>query len=183
MRQDSSRIAKMKDGAIHLAYQPEHAVDLDMGAVAAAELHLADEGHTTTLSNPWRRPRQTSRRWIRHRRRWTRPTASPTKSIIQGQSLTGFWTTVAGRPGSVSPGRTAFHAGAVTGRRGARSPTTACVSSPRPPARPSSCVLRLSSASLPTTSIAAACAELGGAGARTCTSGTCFTSPATISHC
>jgi len=40
----------MKDGAIHLAYKPEHAVDLDMGAVAAAELHLADEGHTTTLS-------------------------------------------------------------------------------------------------------------------------------------
>ena len=25
--------------------------------------------------------------------------------------------------------------------------------------------------------------ELGGAGARTCTSGTCFMSPATISHC
>ena len=30
---------------------------------------------------------------------------------------------------------------------------------------------------------AAACAELGGTGARTCTSDTCFASPATISHC
>ena len=30
--------------------QPEHAVDLDTGAVVAAELHPADEGDTTTLS-------------------------------------------------------------------------------------------------------------------------------------
>jgi hypothetical protein len=40
----------MKDGTTHLAYKPEHAVDLDTGAVVAAELHLADEGDTTTLS-------------------------------------------------------------------------------------------------------------------------------------
>ena len=33
----------------HLAYKPEHAVDLDTGAVVAAELHPADEGDTTTL--------------------------------------------------------------------------------------------------------------------------------------
>ena len=42
----------MKDGiflATHLAYKPEHAVDLDTGAVVAAELHPADEGDTTTL--------------------------------------------------------------------------------------------------------------------------------------
>ena len=32
-----------------LAYKPEHAVDLDTGAVVAAELHPADEGDTTTL--------------------------------------------------------------------------------------------------------------------------------------
>ena len=60
----------------------------------------------------------------------------------------------------MSPSRTAFHAGAVTRRRSARSLTTACVSSPGAPARPSSCVPRLSSAPLPTTSIAAACANL-----------------------
>ena len=40
----------MKDGTIHLAYKPERAVYLDMGAVVAAELHLADEGETTALS-------------------------------------------------------------------------------------------------------------------------------------
>ena len=40
----------MKDGTTHLAYKPGHAVDLDTGAVVAAELHPADEGDTTTLS-------------------------------------------------------------------------------------------------------------------------------------
>ena len=45
-----AKIAKMKDGTTHLAYKPEHAVDLDTGAVVAAELHPADEGDTTTLS-------------------------------------------------------------------------------------------------------------------------------------
>ncbi len=39
----------MKDGTTHLAYKPEHAVDLDTGAVVAAELHPADEGDTTTI--------------------------------------------------------------------------------------------------------------------------------------
>ena len=41
---------KFRDGTTHLAYKPEHAVDLDTGAVVAAELHPADEGDTTTLS-------------------------------------------------------------------------------------------------------------------------------------
>ena len=45
-----AKIAKMKDGTTHLASKPEHAVDLDTGAVVAAELHPADEGDTTTLS-------------------------------------------------------------------------------------------------------------------------------------
>ena len=45
-----AKIAKMKGGTTHLAYKPEHAVDLDTGAVVAAELHPADEGDTTTLS-------------------------------------------------------------------------------------------------------------------------------------
>jgi transposase len=44
-----ARIAKMKDGTTHLAYKPEHAVDLDTGAVVAAEIHAADQGDTTTL--------------------------------------------------------------------------------------------------------------------------------------
>jgi len=40
----------MKDGTTHLAYKPEHAIDLDTGAVVAAEVHAADEGDTTTLT-------------------------------------------------------------------------------------------------------------------------------------
>jgi transposase/osmotically-inducible protein OsmY len=46
-----ARIARMKDGTTHLAYKPEHAVDLDSGAVIAAEMHLADAGDTATLTD------------------------------------------------------------------------------------------------------------------------------------
>ena len=50
-----ARIAKLKDGRTHLAYKPEHAMDLDTGAVvAAAEVHAADQGDTAmpvTLAN------------------------------------------------------------------------------------------------------------------------------------
>jgi len=44
-----AKIAKMKDGTTHLAYKPEHAVDLDTGVIVAAPIHPADEGDTTTL--------------------------------------------------------------------------------------------------------------------------------------
>src|SRR4249919_1725211 len=44
-----AKIAKMKDGTTHLAYKPEHAVDLDTGVIIAAPIHAADEGDTTTL--------------------------------------------------------------------------------------------------------------------------------------
>jgi transposase len=44
-----ARIAKLKDGRTHLAYKPEHAMDLDSGAMVAAELHPADHGDTTTM--------------------------------------------------------------------------------------------------------------------------------------
>ena len=44
-----AKIARMKDGRTHLAYKPEHAVDLDTGAVVAAEIHPADQGDTSTL--------------------------------------------------------------------------------------------------------------------------------------
>ena len=59
-----AKIAKMKDGTTHLAYKPEHAVDLDTGAVA--EL-------TTTLPKTLAAPRQTSRRWMWRRRPKIRP--------------------------------------------------------------------------------------------------------------
>jgi transposase len=45
-----AKIAKMKDGTTHLAYKPEHAVDLDTGVIVAAPIHPADEGDATTLS-------------------------------------------------------------------------------------------------------------------------------------
>src|ERR687890_354716 len=44
-----ARIAKLKDGRTRLAHKPEHAVDLDTGAVVAAEMHPADRGDTATL--------------------------------------------------------------------------------------------------------------------------------------
>jgi hypothetical protein len=44
-----ARIARMKDGTTHLAYKPEHAVDLDTGAIVAAPIHAADEGDVATL--------------------------------------------------------------------------------------------------------------------------------------
>src|ERR671913_972419 len=44
-----ARIAKLKDGRTRLAYKPENAVDLDTGAVVAAEMHPADRGDTATL--------------------------------------------------------------------------------------------------------------------------------------
>src|ERR1700751_5082485 len=47
-----ARIAKMKDGRTHLAYKPEHAMDLDTGAVISAELQAADQGDTTTMPGP-----------------------------------------------------------------------------------------------------------------------------------
>jgi transposase len=44
-----ARVAKLKDGRTRLAHKPEHAVDLDTGAIVAAEVHAADEGDTATL--------------------------------------------------------------------------------------------------------------------------------------
>ena len=43
-------IARMKDGTTHLAYKPEHAVDLDTGVIVAARIHPADQGDTQTLA-------------------------------------------------------------------------------------------------------------------------------------
>ena len=45
-----AKIARMKDGTTHLAYKPEHAVDLDTGVIVAAPIHEADKGDTTTLN-------------------------------------------------------------------------------------------------------------------------------------
>jgi hypothetical protein len=39
----------MKDGTSHLAYKPEHAVDLDTGAVVAAEMLILSPTVITKL--------------------------------------------------------------------------------------------------------------------------------------
>ena len=44
-----ARVARMKDGTTRLAYKAEHAVDLDSGAIVAAEIHAADRGDPATL--------------------------------------------------------------------------------------------------------------------------------------
>jgi transposase len=44
-----ARITRMKDGRTRLAYKPEHAVDLDSGAILAAPIHPGDAGDTQTL--------------------------------------------------------------------------------------------------------------------------------------
>jgi hypothetical protein len=44
-----ARIARLKDGRTRPAHKPEHAVDLDTGAVVAAGMHPADRGDTATL--------------------------------------------------------------------------------------------------------------------------------------
>jgi hypothetical protein len=44
-----AKIARLKDGRTHLAYKPEHAVDLDTGVIVAVTLHPADNGDTTTI--------------------------------------------------------------------------------------------------------------------------------------
>jgi hypothetical protein len=44
-----ARITRLKDGRTRLAYKPEHAVDLDSGAILAAEVHPGDAGDTQTL--------------------------------------------------------------------------------------------------------------------------------------
>ena len=45
----------MKDGTTHLAYKPEHAIDLDTGAVVAAEVHAATKATPPRSPVPWTR--------------------------------------------------------------------------------------------------------------------------------
>ena len=174
-----AKIAKMKDGTTHLAYKPEHRWIWTPARWWRPSCTRPMRATPRRFPRPWRRPRQTSRRWMRHRRRRTRPNASADKgyhsrAVLRALNDSPWKTRIA------APKQTAFRAGTVMRRRGARSPTTVRGSSPGSPARPSSCAPRSSSAALPTTSIVAACDEPGCAGERMCTSDTCSTSPATI---
>lgn len=46
-----ARITRLKDGRTRLAYKPEHVVDLETGAILAAEVHAADVGDTASLGD------------------------------------------------------------------------------------------------------------------------------------
>src|SRR4051812_32995373 len=78
-----ARIAKMKDGRTRLSYKPEHAVDLDTGAIVAAEIHRADRGDTTTLRARSRRPRPTWRRSMPPRPCMTRLSWWPSRATTR----------------------------------------------------------------------------------------------------
>ena len=97
-----ARIAKMKDGTTHLAYKPEHAVDLDTGVVVAAPIHPADEGDTTTLSPTLEAPRAISTRSGWRRARTSPASWSPTRAITRREQLKaldgGVWKTRIAEP-------------------------------------------------------------------------------------
>lgn len=46
---EDARIVRLKDGRTRLGYKAEHVVDLESGAVIAAEVYVADQGDTATL--------------------------------------------------------------------------------------------------------------------------------------
>ncbi len=45
-----ARITRLKDGRTRLGYKAEHVVDMDTGAILAAEVYAADQGDTATLT-------------------------------------------------------------------------------------------------------------------------------------
>ena len=178
-----ARIAKMKDGTTHLAYKPEHAVDLDTGAVIAAELHPADQGDTTTLAATLTAAEANLAAVD------TAPTADAPAELVTDKGYFGRhvlkplqdgpWKTRIAEP----KGKGISLAGTATTTRGGPSTTTGrgCCRGLR--RRRSSCAPRSSNAPSPTSSIAAACAEPGCAVAKTSTNAISSMSPATISGC
>ena len=76
-----ARIAKLKDGRTHLAYKPEHAVDLDTGG-RSWRPRSTPPTRATPRPCPGRSrpPKPTWRRSTRPRRRRTRPSWSPTRA-------------------------------------------------------------------------------------------------------
>ena len=177
-----AKIAKMKDGTTHLAYKPEHAVDLDTGAVVAAELHPADEGDTTTL------PKTLAAAEANLEAVDVAPTAEDPAECVTDKGYhsrlvlkaldDGPWKSRISDP--KQKGFARWH-GDDAARRAVTNNRTRLLSGVA--RKPSSCAPRSSSAPLPTTSIAAVCAGPGFGAARTCTSDTCFTSPATTYRC
>ena len=80
-----AKIARMKDGSSHLAFKPEHAVDLDTGVVVArSPIHSARRLATRRRSAPhWKRRRRTSPPWVLRRRVKIPATSWLTKDITR----------------------------------------------------------------------------------------------------
>ena len=81
-----AKIARMKDGATHLAYKPEHAVDLDTGVIVAAPIRTRPTKATRQLClGRWRRPRATSPRSALLRHRQSPAFSLATRAIIHAR--------------------------------------------------------------------------------------------------
>lgn len=166
-----AKIAKMKDGTTHLAYKPEHAVDLDTGVVVAAEVHPADEGDTTTLPGTLKAAAANLGTIGQV------PTAAKTIELIADKGyhsravlkdLDGStWKTRIAEPSA----RVSL-AGTAIPRPGTPSTPTATGCAPRSARRECKNGPNSSSARSPTIWSVAACAERGSADARTSTSAT-----------
>src|SRR5829696_7891740 len=164
-----ARIARMKDGTTHLAYKPEHAVDLDTGAVVAAEVHPADQGDTTTITSTLDAAR----------RNLTSVGAPPSpddpaecvadKGYHARALLTGLDGGL-GKPGLPNRSAGASRAGTGTRTRAERFTTTARGCAQKSASRPCANERNWSSARWRTSWTEVACAGRGCGAGRTCTS-------------
>jgi hypothetical protein len=178
-----ARIAKLKDGRTRLAYKPEHAVDLDSGAIVAAEVHAADRGDTATL------PETLAAAEANLAAVGAAPTPENPSELVAGKGYhsreglkgleDGAWKSRI--PEKKAAGVSRWRGGAAARRRGGRCTTTAPGCARASLVRRSSAGPSCASAASPWCSTAAGCAGHGCAAARTCASATWCTSPATIS--
>ena len=175
-----AKIAKLKDGRTRLAYKPEHAVDLDSGAIVAAAIHAADQGDTTTL------PGTLAMAEANLVAVDAGPTARDPAELVADKgyhSRDGLkdLDDAPGKPASPRRRYATYRAGMATTRPGGRSTTIARDCAPARPRKRSSSGPNWSSAASLSPSIVAACVAPGSAAGRICTNVTSCTSPATIS--
>ncbi len=183
-----ARIAKMKDGRTRLGYKPEHALDLDTGAIVAAPIHEADQGDTKTLPGTLEAAEANLEAVGKE------PSPEDPSELVADKgyhSRGGLkdledseWTRrrlVRALRGSASPSRRASIAGRAMTTPSALSTTTVHVFSPRSPGKPSSSAPSWSNAPSRSLWIEAACVVPGYAAATTCKNDIWSTSAATIS--
>ena len=159
-----ARIAKMKDGRTRLGYKPEHAVDLDTGAIVAAPVHGADQGDTKTL------PDTLETVEVNLEAVGKAPSPKDPAELVADKGYhsrrglkgleDGSWMhrrLVRAMHGSASPNKRASIVGRATTTPNGRSTTTATGYSRRSPAKPSSCAPNWSNEASRSPWIEAAC--------------------------